>query len=84
MNVKNLTAIQLEDALYNARNLLNHERHVMADSEISKIWNRINTIKDELIGRENGSICRDLILDEDVVCDFEDKIIFNKNEGDDS
>jgi len=48
MNVKNLTVIQLEDALYNARNLLNHERHVMADSEIIKIFNRINIIKSEL------------------------------------
>jgi len=48
MNVKNLTVIELEDALYNSRNILNHERHVMSDNSITKIWNRINNIKNEL------------------------------------
>ena len=84
MSFKTLTTNELEDALYNARNLLNHERHVMSDANISKIWNRINNIKDELSGRESGKICHDLILDKDVICDFEDKIIFDENKRDDS
>lgn len=52
MSFETLTTNELEDALYNARNLLNHERHIMSDSNMSKIWNRINNIKDELLRRK--------------------------------
>ena len=48
MSFKTLTTNELEDALYNARNILNHERHVMSDLSITRVWNRIHNIKNEL------------------------------------